>query len=134
MHGYAIDLERQTLDNTDFRRVLYTAKSTQLVLMAIPPGEEIGLEVHDKEVQFFRFESGRGEVLINGEQHLVEDGSGVIVPAGAEHNVINRGDEPLKLYTLYSPPHHRDGVVHRTKADAEADEEEHFDGKTTEKA
>jgi mannose-6-phosphate isomerase-like protein (cupin superfamily) len=131
MKGYVDDIERLTKENTDFRRVLYTAHSTQLVLMAIPPGGEIGEEVHDKEDQFFRVDSGQGEVLIDGVVHQITDGSAVIVPKGARHNVRNPGAAPLKLYTLYSPPHHRDGTVHRTKADADADEE-HFDGKTTE--
>lgn len=132
MKGYVDDIERLTQENGDFRRVLYTARSTQLVLMAIPVGQEIGEEVHDKEDQFFRVESGQGEVLIDGVTHKVADGSAVIVPCGARHNVKNTGAEPLKLYTLYSPPHHRDGVVHRTKAEAEADEDEHFDGEATE--
>lgn len=131
MKGYVDDIERLTQENTDFRRVLYTARSTQLVLMAIPAGGEIGEEVHDKEDQFFRVESGEGEVLIDGVAHKVGDGTAVIVPKGARHNIRNTGAEPLKLYTLYSPPHHKDGTVHRTKEEADADEE-HFDGRTTE--
>ncbi|HYE42863.1 MAG TPA: cupin domain-containing protein [Caulobacteraceae bacterium] len=132
MQGYVGDIERLTLENEDFRRVIYTAGEQQLVLMAIPEGEEIGEEVHDKEDQFLRFEAGEGEVQIDGHKHKVTDGSAVIVPHGAKHNVINTGKEPLKLYTLYSPPHHKDGTVHKTKEEAEADEDEHFDGETTE--
>ena len=129
--GYNDNIETLTVDNGDFRRVLYTGKHLQLVLMTLQPGEEIGSEVHDDRDQFFRFEEGEGVVDIDGAENRVGDGSGVVVPAGARHNVRNTGDGPLKLYTLYGPPEHRDGVVHRTKADAEADEE-HFDGKTTE--
>ena len=132
MQGFVGDIEHLTLDNDDFRRVIYTAGEQQLVLMAIPAGEEIGEEVHEVEDQFLRFEAGEGEVQIDGHKHKVSDGSAVIVPHGAKHNVINTGDEPLKLYTLYSPPHHKDGTVHKTKAEADADEEEHFDGETTE--
>lgn len=132
MKGYVGDIEQLTLENDDFRRVIYTAGEQQLVLMSIPEGEEIGEEVHDKEDQFLRFESGEGEVMIDGHRSKVSDGSAVIVPHGARHNVINTGKGPLKLYTLYSPPHHKDGTVHKTKAEADADEEEHFDGETTE--
>ncbi len=129
MKGYIDDIEKATEDNTDYRRVLYTGKHLQLVLMALQPGEEIGEEVHEGHDQFFRFEEGRGELLIDGEKHVVKGDFGVIVPAGARHNVINTGDGPLKLYTLYGPPEHRDGVVQATKAD---EREEHFDGKTSE--
>ena len=129
MKGYIDDIEKATEDNTDYRRVLYTGKHLQLVLMALQPGEEIGEEVHEGHDQFFRFEEGRGELVIDGQKHVVKGDFGVIVPAGARHNVINTGDEPLKLYTLYGPPEHRDGVVQATKAD---EREEHFDGKTTE--
>lgn len=132
MQGYVGDIEKLTLENDDFRRVIYTAGNQQLVLMSIPAGEEIGSEVHEIEDQFLRFEAGKGEIEIDGHKHEVEDGFAIIVPHGARHNVVNTGDEPLKLYTLYSPPHHRDGVVHKTKAEADADEEEHFDGETTE--
>ncbi|WP_119460069.1 cupin domain-containing protein [Rhodospirillaceae bacterium SYSU D60014] len=131
MKGYVDDIEKATKRNDDFRRVLYTGKNLQLVLMTLQPGEEIGEETHEDRDQFFRVEDGNGEVLINGTRHRIEDDFAVIVPAGARHNVINTGAEPLKLYTLYGPPEHRDAVVHRTKTEAEA-EHEHFDGKTTE--
>jgi mannose-6-phosphate isomerase-like protein (cupin superfamily) len=131
MKGYVDDIQRVTIGNADFRRVLYTGSNLQLVLMTLQPGEQIGEETHDDRDQFFRFEEGRGEVLIDGLRHEVVDDFAVIVPAGARHNVINSGATPLKLYTLYAPPEHRDAVVHHTKADAAADEE-HFDGATTE--
>lgn len=131
MKGYVDDIEEATERNEDFRRVLYTGAHLQLVLMTLQPGEEIGEEAHDDGDQFFRFEGGEGQVMIDGVTHEVEADFAVIVPAGARHNVINTGDEPLKLYTLYGPPEHRDGVVHRTKAEADKSEE-HFDGKTTE--
>ncbi len=131
MKGFVDDIEELTVDNGDFRRVLYTGKNLQLVLMCIKPGEEIGEEVHETHDQFLRFEAGEGEVWIDGNRTPVEADDAVLVPAGARHNVVNTGDEPLRLYTLYGPPEHRDGVVHRTKADAEAGEE-HFDGRTTE--
>ena len=133
MKGFVDNIEKLTENNDLFRKVLYTGHNLQLVLMAIPPGEEIGSEVHDDRDQFFRFEGGSGIVDIDGAENPVEDGSGVIVPAGARHNVRNTGSEPLKLYSIYGPPEHIDGVVHHTKADAEkrhADEE--WDGKTTE--
>ena len=131
MKGFVDDIEKLTTGNSDFRRVVYTGKYLQLVLMTLQPGEEIGAEVHEDHDQFFRIEEGRGEVRIDGESHPVEDDDAVIVPAGARHNVINTGDAPLKLYTLYGPPEHREGVVRATKALAEASEE-HFDGRTTE--
>ncbi len=131
MKGYHDDIERQTTGNNDFRRVLYTGHHLQLVLMTIQPGEEIGAEVHEDRDQFFRFEEGNGQVDIDDNTYDVEDGSGVIVPAGARHNVRNTGDAPLRLYTLYGPPEHVDGLVEKTKADAEATHEE-WDGKTTE--
>jgi mannose-6-phosphate isomerase-like protein (cupin superfamily) len=131
MKGYVDDIETATLRNTDFRRVLYTGTNLQLVLMTLQPGEQIGEEIHDDRDQFFRIEEGKGEILIDGRRHEVEDDFAVIVPAGARHNVINSGPAPLKLYTLYGPPEHRDAVVHRTRSDAVADEE-HFDGATTE--
>ena len=132
MKGFDADLEKETKSNKDFRRVLYTAKNSQLVLMCLPPGTEIGMEVHPDRDQFFRFESGRGKVVIDGAEHPVKDGSGVIVPAGAMHNVVNTSkSSELKLYTIYSPPEHIDKVVRHTKADAEAAPEE-YDGKTTE--
>lgn len=132
MKGFITNLETETRKNTDFRRVLYTSKYSQLVLMSLKAGEEIGEEVHEDHDQFFRFEAGEGKVVINHVEHPVKDGHGVIVPAGALHNVINTSKRAaLKLYTIYSPPEHRDGVVRRTKAEAEASEE-HFDGQTTE--
>ena len=131
MHGYTDNLEKQTRKNSYFRRILYTAKNSQLVLMSVRPNEEIGEEIHDGD-QFFRFEEGEGIVVIDGKSHKVPDGDAVIVPAGARHNVINSsGKKALKLYTLYCPPHHRDGVVHKTKEDA-LKKEEHFDGGTSE--
>jgi len=129
MKGFVDDIEKLTEENDDFRRVLYTGKHLQLVLMTLQPGEEIGEEVHEDRDQFFRVEEGEGEVVIDGTRHAIEDDDAIIVPAGARHNVLNTGDEPLRVYTLYGPPEHRDGVVHPTKADAV---EEHFDGKTTE--
>ncbi len=133
MKGYHDNIETQTIGNSDFRRVLYTGGHLQLVLMTLQPGEEIGSEVHDDRDQFFRFEEGRGQVDIDDNTYDVEDGSGVIVPSGARHNVRNTGDGPLKLYTLYGPPEHRDGVVQSTKAEADArHHDEEWDGKTTE--
>ena len=133
MKGYVDDIAVATIANQDFRRVLYTGKRLQLVLMSLPPGCDIGEEVHDDRDQFFRFEEGEGEVRIDGVAHKVEDDSAVIVPAGARHNVINTGDEPLRLYTLYGPPEHRDAVVHKTKEQAERDHDnDHWDGETTE--
>jgi mannose-6-phosphate isomerase-like protein (cupin superfamily) len=130
--GFVADIEKETVKNTDFRRVLYTGKFSQLVLMCLKPGEEIGEEVHDDIDQFFRFEEGEGAVVIDGVKHVVKDGSAVVVPSGANHNVLNTSTtENLKLYTIYSPPEHRDGVVRKTREEAMA-QEEHFDGKTTE--
>lgn len=132
MKGYFTNIEQDTLDNTDFRRVLYTSKHTQLVLMNLAPLEEIGEETHQDNDQFFRVETGRGKVVIDGNTYAIEDGSAIIVPAGAKHNVINISNtHELKLYTLYSPPHHKDGIVRATKAEAEATTEE-FNGVTTE--
>ena len=131
MKGYIADIEELTEENKDFRRVLYTGKKMQLVLMALQPGEEIDEEVHEDRDQFFRIEEGEGEVVIDGTRTPVKEDHAIIVPAGARHNLINTGDEPLLLYTLYAPPEHRDGLVQKTKKDAEA-QEEHFDGKTTE--
>jgi mannose-6-phosphate isomerase-like protein (cupin superfamily) len=120
------------LENENFRKVLYTGKNSQLVLMSLKPGEEIGLEVHPENDQFFRFEKGQGRVVIDDNEYTVEDGSAIIVPAGSEHNVINISEtEDLKLYTIYSPPHHKDGIIRKTKEDAEANEAD-FDGQTTE--
>ena len=133
MNGYHNDIEQQTIGNDDFRRVLYTGKTLQMVLMTLQPGEEIGAEVHDDRDQFFRFEEGSGKVHIDDNIYDVVDGSGVIVPAGARHNVRNTGDAPLKMYTLYGPPEHLDGIIQATKADAEARHaDERWDGKTTE--
>ena len=133
MKGYHDDIERQTTGNSDFRRVLYTGHHLQLVLMALQPGEEIGAEVHEDRDQFFRFEEGRGQVDIDDNSYHVQDGSGVIVPAGARHNVRNTGDGPLKLYTLYGPPEHKDGVIQTTKGEATArHHDEEWDGATTE--
>ena len=132
MKGYHDNIEKMTLENSGFRKVVYTAKHSQLVLMSLKPGEEIGEEVHGDGDQFFRFEKGSGKVVIDGTEYTVGDGDAVVVPAGARHNVMNTSATvDLKLYTIYSPPHHRDGVVQPTKAEAEADSE-HFDGKTTE--
>lgn len=133
MQGYVDDVQRATLSNEAFRKVLYTGKNLQLVVMTLQPGEEIGAEVHEDRDQFFRFEEGEGEVVIDGKASRVEDDFGVIVPAGARHNVRNTGDEPLRFYTLYGPPEHKDKTVHKDKAQAEADHDnDHFDGKTTE--
>jgi len=129
MKGFVTDIEKATLDNQNFRRVLYTGKHSQLVVMSIPPGGEIGEEVHPDVDQFFRLEQGSGKVVIDGVEHAIADKTAIIVPSGAMHNVINTGTEDLRLYTVYSPPNHKDGTVHATKADAV---EEHFDGVTTE--
>lgn len=131
MKGFIDDIEKLTEENTDFRRVVYTGLNLQLVLMSLEAGEEIGEEVHDDRDQFFQVEAGKGEVLIDGVRTAIEDDDAIIVPAGARHNVTNTGSEPLRLYTIYGPPEHRDGTVHLTKAEADANEE-HFDGKTTE--
>ncbi|MDP2763706.1 MAG: cupin domain-containing protein, partial [Brevundimonas sp.] len=131
MQGFIDNIETLATENTDFRRVLYTGKYLQLVLMALKPGEEIGEEVHEDHDQFFRIESGSGEVLIDGKRTPIKDDDAIIVPAGARHNVFNTGDAPLTLYTIYGPPDHKDGVIRATKAEAEA-REEHFDGVTTE--
>lgn len=132
MNGYTENIEQATLTNNSFRKVVYTGKHAQLVLMSLRPGEEIGMEVHETTDQFFRFEAGQGVVSIDGNEHPVSDGSGVIVPAGARHNVTNTSaDTDLKLYTIYSPSHHLDGVEFATRSEADASDEE-FDGKTTE--
>ena len=129
MKGFVDDIEKLTKENSDFRRVLYTGKYVQLVLMALQPGEEIGEEVHEDVDQFFRVEDGEGVVVIDGTRHEIEDDDAIVVPAGARHNVINTGDKPLRFYTLYGPPEHRDGVIHKTRADVT---DEHFDGRTSE--
>jgi len=131
MLGFVDDIEGLTDKNKDFRRVLYTGKHVQLVVMSIRKGDEIGEEIHEDRDQFFRVESGKGQVVIDGESTKIRPGDGIIVPAGARHNVINTGKKRLKLYTIYGPPEHKDGIVEKTKAEAEATEE-HFDGKTTE--
>jgi mannose-6-phosphate isomerase-like protein (cupin superfamily) len=130
MTGYKENIEKLTLENNNFRKVLYTAKFSQLVLMSLKPSEEIGEEVHDGD-QFFRFEKGHGQAILNGVSQEINDGDVLIVPAGTKHNIINLSQSaPLKLYTIYSPPHHRDGVIHATKQEAESDNE-HFDGQTS---
>ena len=128
MNGYVTNIEKATLENDNYRKVLYTAKKSQLVLMTIQPGDEIGMEIHELD-QFIRFEAGKATVILDGVEHSVEDDWAVVIPAGAEHNVVNTGDVPLRLYSIYSPPEHKDGTVHASKAD---DKEEHFDGVTTE--
>ena len=132
MKGFSANIEKLTRGNSNFRQVLYTGKHSQLVLMSLKPKEEIGMEVHPDNDQFFRFESGQGKCVIDGNEYEVGDGVAIVVPAGAQHNIINMSDsEDLKLYTIYSPAHHQDGIVRATKADAEARESE-FDGKITE--
>ena len=131
MKGFNKNIEQLVLANKNFRQVIYTGKNSQLVLMSLASGEEIGSEVHSDIDQFFRFEFGTGKGIIDGQELSVGDGSAVIVPAGAEHNVINTGDGDLKLYTIYSPPEHKDGTTHETRADAQK-AEEHFDGVTSE--
>ena len=131
MKGFVQDIERLAVTNDDFRQVLYTAQNCQLVLMALKPAEEIGAEVHTLD-QFFRVEEGTGEAVLDGVRTMISAGFAVLVPAGAKHNIINTGTAALKLYTLYAPPNHRDGVIHPTRAAAEADDEQ-FDGKTTER-
>jgi mannose-6-phosphate isomerase-like protein (cupin superfamily) len=130
MKGFVKDIESLAVRNVNFRQVLYTAKHCQLVVMALAPKEEIGSEVHKLD-QFFRVEEGSGEAVLDGVRTTISAGFAIVVPAGATHNIVNTGSTPLKLYTLYAPPNHRDGVVHRTRAEAEADTE-HFDGKTSE--
>ena len=132
MKGLHINIEKETLENNDFRRVLYTGVHSQLVLMCLQPKEEIGMEVHKDNDQFFRFEKGDGKVLIDGNEYIVKDGDAIVVPALAEHNIINTSDtEKLKLYTIYSPPHHQDGVVRKTRAETVNNSPE-FNGQTTE--
>ncbi len=130
MKGYLQDIEELATGNEDFRRVLYTAKNCQLVVMSLKPQEDIGAEIHQLD-QFFRVEEGTGEAVLDGVHTAIRAGFAVLVPAGAKHNIVNTGSVALKLYTIYSPPNHRDGIVHRTREEAEADNE-HFDGKTTE--
>ena len=130
MKGFVKDIEGLAVKNLEFRQVLYTAKHCQLVVMALKPKEEIGTEVHKLD-QFFRVEEGTGEAVLYGVRTVIRAGFAVVVPAGTNHNIINTGTVPMKLYTIYAPPNHRDGVVHHTRAEAEADNE-HFNGKTTE--
>jgi len=132
MKGFNTNIEKATLENNYFRKVLYSGRYSQLVLMSLKPQEEIGLEVHAENDQFFRVEQGQGKCIINGNEYFVEDGSAVIVPAGAQHNIMNISEtEELKLYTIYSPAHHKDQIARQTKEEAEAKDEE-FDGQTTE--
>lgn len=130
MKGFVTDIEKETLENEHFRKVLYTASYMQLVVMSIQPGEDIGEEVHGQD-QFIRVEAGEGKAVLDGTEHALKDDSATVIPAGTKHNIVNTGATPLKLYTLYAPPHHEDGIVHPTKADAEHDHEE-FLGDTTE--
>jgi mannose-6-phosphate isomerase-like protein (cupin superfamily) len=132
MKGFCQNIELETIENNNFRKVLYTSKHSQLVLMSLKPKEEIGMEVHPDNDQFFRFEKGQGKVIIDGNEYQISDGFAVVVPAGAQHNVINVSEkDDLKLYTIYSPAHHKDQIVRATKEDATAKEAE-FDGTTTE--
>ncbi len=132
MKGYVANIEDATKGNDNFRKVLYTGKNSQLVVMSIAPGQDIGEEVHDLD-QFIRIEAGFGKAVLDGVEHDLEDDFAIVIPAGMKHNVINTSqDDPLKLYTVYSPPEHKDGVVHGTKEEAMADEDDHFDGVTTE--
>ena len=132
MKGFHSNIEKSTLENDNFRKVLYTGKHSQLVLMSLKPKEEIGLEVHADNDQFFRFEKGQGKCIIDGNEYSVSDGTAIVVPAGANHNIVNVSEtESLKLYTIYSPAHHKDGIVRASKEEAEAQEAE-FDGVTTE--
>jgi len=132
MQGYVVNIEKETEENENFRKVLYTAKFSQLVVMALAPGEDIGSEVHKLD-QFIRIEKGTGKAILDDVEHEIMDGSAIVVPAGTKHNFVNTSEtEPMKLYTVYSPPEHIDGVIHATKADAMADTTDEFDGKTTE--
>lgn len=132
MNGFKTNIEKDTLANDNFRKVLYTAKHLQLVLMSLQPGEEIGEETHRENDQFFRFEGGSGKCIIDGNEYDLADGDVVVIPAGAKHNIINTGEtEALKMYTIYAPPHHKDGIIRATKEDAEKNDAE-FDGITTE--
>ena len=135
MKGFYGNIEKETLENTNYRKVLYTGKHSQLVLMSLKPGEDIGEEIHPNIDQFFRFESGNGKAIVNNNEYQVKDGDSVIVPAGSKHNIINLDEkEDLKIYTIYSPPKHKDGIIRATKEDAEdAENKEEFDGETTEK-
>jgi mannose-6-phosphate isomerase-like protein (cupin superfamily) len=125
MAGYSVNIEERTLAGDNFREVLYTTQRSQLVIMTIQPGDEIGLEKHEGHDQFIRVEAGTGEAILDGEKHALEDGVAVVIPAGTEHNVINTGSEPMRLYTLYTPPEHPDGIVHKNKAEADEYERTH---------
>lgn len=126
MAGYVTDIEKKSLQNEYFRQVLFTGPHSQLVVMAIAPGDDIGMETHDDVDQFIRVETGTGKAILNGEEHTLEDGSAVVIPAGTQHNIVNTSpSEPLKLYTIYTPPEHPDGTVHKNKAEAIAYEREH---------
>lgn len=132
MKGFITNIEKETIENEFFRKVLYTDERIQLVVMSLKPLEEIGAEVHELD-QFIRVEAGEGRAVLDGTEHELRDGSAVVVPKGTMHNIINTsGERAMKLYTVYAPPNHKDGTIHKTKADAEADEGEHFDGKTSE--
>ncbi|MCX7928517.1 MAG: cupin domain-containing protein [Patescibacteria group bacterium] len=132
MKGFHSDIETETKSNTCFRKVLYTGRYSQLVLMSLKPGEDIGEEVHPENDQFFRIDEGEGKCVIDGNEYEIKDGDAIVVPAGAKHNVINTSKTKyLKLYTIYSPPHHKDGIIRQTKEDA-LQNETHFDGETTE--
>ena len=132
MKGYITNIEKFSLENQNFRQVLYTAKNSQLVVMSLKPNEDIGEEIHQLD-QFIRCEKGQGKAILDGVPNEITDGFVVVVPAGTKHNIINTSvTEPLQIYTIYSPPNHLDGTIHKTKVDAESDEKEHFDGKTTE--
>jgi len=132
MKGHITNIEKDTLENENFRKVIFTAENMQLVLMSLEPNEEIGEEMHDDVDQFIRIEKGSGKAILNGEEYEIMDGSSVVIPAGVKHNIINSSaEEKLKLYTIYSPPEHRDGVIHQTKEDAMSDEEDVFEGETS---
>ncbi len=132
MHGYITNIEQASLENDHFRKVLYTDRRSQLVVMSLLPGEDIGEEVHTDVDQFLRIEQGTGVAILNGASQEIGDGSVVLVPAGVKHNIVNGAGQAMKLYTLYMPPHHRDGVIHHTKAEAGADTTDEFDGTTSE--
>jgi mannose-6-phosphate isomerase-like protein (cupin superfamily) len=126
MAGYVSNIEKKSVENKNFRQVLFTGPNSQLVLMSLAPGEDIGMETHDHVDQFFRVESGKGLAILDGKEHMLEDGFAVVVPAGSKHNIVNRSKtEPLKLYTIYTPPQHPDGTVHKTRAKAMEAEEHH---------
>lgn len=131
MKGYLANIEKITKENENFRKVLYTGKNSQLVVMNLEPGDEIGEEIHELD-QFIRVEEGKGKAILDGLEHEIEDDYAVVIPATTKHNIINTGESKMKLYTIYSPPEHKDGVIHQTKEEALADREDHFDGKTTE--